>query len=96
MVSFYSEYFGCIVTPSKKIKLEQQVVHNKVKKIRTENESVSEKGNMILLKWIAESYRPLSILEDPGLIKFTHHMNSSETKYSLPSRTAMTGLLKTT
>ena len=96
MISFHSEYLGCIVTPSKKIKLEQQANHNKVKKMRTENESVTEKGNMILLKWITESCRPLSILEDPGLIKLARFMNTSETKYSFPSRTAMTSLLKTT
>ena len=43
------------------------------------NESVAQKGHRIILKWIAESYRPLSIVEDPGFVQLCAFTNAFST-----------------
>ena len=78
---------------SKKRKLQQQSIHKAVKKMKPVNELVSQKGHHILLKWIAESYRPLSIVEDPGLVEYSAFVNALEQKYTIPSRSTITRLL---
>ena len=65
-----------------------------VKKVTPDYEAVAQKGHHILLKWIAESFRPLSIVEDPGFIEYSAFVNDFEKKYTVPSRSTITNLLR--
>jgi len=65
-----------------------------VKKMTPDYEAVTQKGHHILLKWIAESYRPLSIVEDPGFIEYSAFVNAFEQKFTIPSRSTITSLLR--
>jgi len=44
----------------------QQSIQEAIKKLKPVNKSLAQKGHRLVLKWICESYRPLSIVEDPG------------------------------
>ena len=76
--------------------LEQQSIIKAIKHLKPVNEALSQKGCFLLLKWIAESYRPLSIVEDPGLLRYSLFLNELEKKFTLPSRHTMTRLLHST
>lgn len=86
---------------SKKRKLHQESINKAlkntkagVKKMRPDNEGVAQKGHHILLKWIIESYRPLSIIEDPGFLKYIAFLNASEQKYTIPSCSTIATMLR--
>ena len=83
-----------LATESKKRR--QASLHEAIKKVKPVNESLAQKSHNLVLKWICESYRPMSIVEDPGLISLIEFVNLQQNKYTLPSRTTMTRLLKYT
>jgi len=58
----------------------QQSIQEAIKKLKPVNESLAQKGHRLVLKWICESYRPLSIVEDPGLIDLLEFVNSQQNK----------------
>lgn len=74
--------------------LQQPTIHQAAKRMKPVNDSIAQKGHALLLKWITQSYRPLSIVEDPGLSEFSKFVNGLEQKYTLPSRSTITRLLK--
>ena len=49
-----------------------------------------QKLNVMLAKWIAESYRPVSIVEDDGFINLIEYANQLSAAIKLPRRTSMT------
>jgi hypothetical protein len=51
---------------------------------------LSQKGDFLLLKWIPESHRPISIVEDAGFNEFVAFVNALEEKYVMLSRMRMT------
>ena len=65
MERFHPDDIG-IHSSHKKRTMHQQTIHQSTKKLKMVNESEAQKGHIKILKWIAESYRPLSIVEDPG------------------------------
>jgi len=86
---------------SKKRKLHQQSIHKAfnnikpgVKKMKPVNEPAAQKGHHILLKWIVNSYRPLSIVEDPGFLEYIAFLNASEKKYTIPSCSTIAKMLR--
>ena len=80
---------------TKKRSFEQQTFHEVMKKLKPVSESTSQEGYSLLLKWITQSYRPMSIVEDPGLAEYSAFLNGLEQKFTLPSRHTMTRLLRT-
>ena len=93
MIKFHP---GDLQTDSDSKKRRQVSLHEAMKKIRPVGESVAQRGHDLVLKWICESYRPMSIVEDPGLISLLEFVNLQQNKYTLPSRTTITRLLKYT
>lgn len=85
-----------IHSSNKKRAMHQQTIHHSTKKLKMVNESEAQKGHLKILKWIAESYRPLSIVEDPGFNDVLAFVNTLEKKYKAPSRSTMTRLLRST
>ncbi len=86
----YSSHSG----KDKKRSLQRQTIQESTtKKLKPVNESVARKGHSILLKWITESYSPLSIVEDPGLLEYTTFWNGLKEEYTIPSRCTITELL---
>ena len=81
---------------TKKRSFQQQTFPEAMKKLKPVDESTSQKGCALLLDWIAESYRPVSMVEDPGLFRYSKFLNELESKFTLPSRHTMTRLLRTT
>lgn len=93
MIKFHPED---LQTDSDSKKRRQVSLHEAMKKIRPVGESVAQKGHDLVLNWICESYRPMSIVEDSGLISLLEFVNLQQNKYTLPSRTTITRLLKYT
>ena len=75
-------------------KMKQMTIYQATKKLLPVNDSTAKKGHFLLLKWIAESYRPLSIVEESDLIDLVAFVNSLDKKYTMPSRHKMTRLLE--
>ena len=72
----------------------QPSLHEAIKKVKPVSESLAQKGHYLGLKWIYQSYRPISIVEDPGSISLIKFANLQQNKYTLPSRSTTTRLLK--
>ena len=76
--------------------MHQQMIHQLTKKLKMVNESEAQRGHLKILKWIIESYRPISIVEDLGFNDVLTFANTLEKKYTAPSRSTITRLLCST
>lgn len=64
----------------KRSTMQQLTIPAATKKLKAANETEAQKGNFLILKWIADSFRPLSVVEDPGFLDVIAFVNRLEKK----------------